>query len=151
MDRRKQKRLILVNRLLSGALTLLGFTACSSTESPDEYGCPYAEYELKGKVTDSEKRPIEGARMIVRNLRPTEEEAWTSYSSDTVYTQADGTFNYQRSGERADRLRLVCQDPSEACKADSTEMDVELTGGKGWFLGNFSKEINFELEKEGEQ
>ena len=39
------------NWILAGLLSLLGFsvTSCGAT---DEYGSPYAEYELKGKVID---------------------------------------------------------------------------------------------------
>ena len=55
------------NGLLSGALALLGYTSCDSLgETPDEYGTPYAKYEIKGKVTDRDtKAAIEGARIIV--------------------------------------------------------------------------------------
>lgn len=47
------------NWILAGLLSLLGFsvTSCGAT---DEYGSPYAEYELKGKVTDMNGDPIQG-------------------------------------------------------------------------------------------
>lgn len=149
MNNKKKKRLILANRLLSGALTLLGFASCSNTiEAPAEYGCPYAEYELKGKVVNAKQEPIEGARMVIRKFyRNYDRDCF----SDTIYTREDGTFNYLQRGDIYGKLRLICEDPSGNCRADSTELEVSLKDGKGWFAGAFKQEFDFQLETEDEK
>ena len=61
-------------RLLSGLLSLLGFSgiaaSCNNEEyqSAGEYGTPYARFTFKGTVTDAEAHsPQEGIRVISRH------------------------------------------------------------------------------------
>ncbi len=51
MKKEKKRWLHFYNRILSGGLVLLGFSACDGT-SPNEYGNPYCHFEIKGKVQD---------------------------------------------------------------------------------------------------
>lgn len=58
MSKGKKQWLQFCNGILSGGLALLGFTSCNGgifgKEAPDEYGTPYAKYEIKGKVMAAE-------------------------------------------------------------------------------------------------
>lgn len=151
MKTRKLKinRLQVCNGLLSGALTLLGFTACDSTggDTPVEYGMPHADYEIKGKVVDKEtKEAIKDARVIVRPMATTD-----PYYIDTLRMEADGTYKAQYEGVSFDSFRLVCDDPSGTYKADSTDVEMKPEGGKGWYMGSDSQEVNFELEKKSQE
>ena len=134
------------NGFLSGALALLGFTACGE-EQAEEYGMPYATYELKGKVVDKEtKEAIKDARVIVRPMATTD-----PHYIDTLRMEADGTYRAQYEGVSFNSFRLVCDDPEGTYKADSTDIEMEPQGGEGWFMGSDSREVNFELEKKPQE
>ncbi len=147
MKKEKKHWLHLYNRILSGGLVLLGFSACDSMgEAPCEYGQPHCDFGLKGKVLDEQQQPIDGARIIVKELdydgKP------VGYDRpDTLYTK-DGEYDFQDKGvTNYGRYRVVCEDPSGVYKADSTDVKMTPTGGKGWYEGSDTKEVNFNLKK----
>lgn len=55
-----------MNKLLAGLLTLLGFSlaACDKIGA-DEYGAPYVEYEIKGKVVNDKGTAIPDIQVIL--------------------------------------------------------------------------------------
>lgn len=146
MKKRKKCLLLFINQVLSGMLVLLGFASCTS-ETPDEYGSPYAKYEIKGKVVDEQKNAVPGAQIIVRTgILIGGDAIGISPMADTLYTAKDGTYIYGKEGH-SDMFRIVCHDPSGVCKSDSTDMTPKLTGKKGWYQGSSSDVVNFELKK----
>jgi putative lipoprotein (rSAM/lipoprotein system) len=46
------------NYILTSILGFLGFSCTIINEGGEEYGCPYADYELMGTVQDEEGKPI---------------------------------------------------------------------------------------------
>ena len=97
------------NWILAGLLSLLGFsiTSCGAT---DEYGSPYAEYELKGKVTDMNGDPIQGIEInyggIYNNvLSP----SYISEIYKSPQTQKDGSYDikFEDSPMGIVRLSLI--------------------------------------------
>lgn len=138
------------NGLLSGALALLGYASCDSSDEPaEEYGTPYAKYEIKGKVTDRDtKAAIEGARVIVKPMQWKSDETFPPQAFDTLQTDKDGNYLYQNEMTVIDRFRVVCEDPSGALKADSATIKMDPQGGEGWFQGSDSQEVDFELKKQ---
>lgn len=145
MKKSKKRLLVWVNQILSGMLVLLGFASCVG-ESPDEYGSPYAKYEIKGKVVDYGQNPVPDARIIVKQGRVREGNGFRLSMADTVYTAKDGTYLYNEEG-LTEVFRIVCEDTSGECKSDSTDVTPKTTGGKGWYEGTSSDEVNFELKK----
>lgn len=138
------------NGLLSGALALLGYASCDSSDEPaEEYGTPYAKYEIKGKVTDWDtKAAIEGARVIVKPMQWKSDETFPPQAFDTLQTDKDGNYLYQNEMTMIDRFRVVCEDPSGALKADSATIKMDPQGGEGWYQGSDSQEVDFELKKQ---
>lgn len=138
------------NGLLSGALALLGYASCDSSDEPaEEYGTPYAKYEIKGKVTDRDtKAVIEGARVIVKPMQWKSDETFPPQAFDTLQTDKDGNYLYQSEMTMIDRFRVVCEDPSGALKADSATIKMDPQGGEGWYQGSDSQEVDFELKKQ---
>lgn len=138
------------NGLLSGALALLGYASCDSSDEPaEEYGTPYAKYEIKGKVTDRDtKAAIEGARVIVKPMQWKSDETFPPQAFDTLQTDKDGNYLYQNEMTMIDRFRVVCEDPSGALKADSATIKMDPQGGEGWYQGSDSQEVDFELKKQ---
>ena len=136
----------LANRLLSGLLLLLGFGSCNDEKNMlTAYGMPYSTFEVKGKVTQTTTGlPVEGAQVVVKMV---EEGGHYVRPLDTVRT--DGQGNYQWKGEHlfTHTVRVVCSDPSGSCLSDSTEVSVEPKGGKGWYQGSDSKQVDFTLKE----
>jgi len=146
----KQNLLRVTNCLLSFVLAMLGFTGCSE-EGGDMYGQPYATFQISGHVTDEDGNALEEKRIIVRNLICGEENAYMM--SDTLATEEKGNYLWKKKiGIDSGKLRVVCQDPKEEFKADSVEIDIELTekGKDFWNMGSGQKTVNFELQKKGE-
>ena len=147
MIRIRNKLLLTANGLLSLLLSLLGFSGCSS-EGPDMYGEPYATFQINGKVTDAQGKPLEQKWIMVRNLNYGEEGAYRM--SDTLLTNREGSYLWNRRiSNLSGKLRVVCQDPANQFKADSTEVEIKLTekGEGSWNMGSGSQTINFELQK----
>lgn len=90
MDKAYHLFLIGTNKLLAGLLTLLGFSlaACGKIGA-DEYGCPYADYEIKGKVVDTQGSAIPGIQVIIPD--PFGDEEYMH--RDTLITNKSGEFN----------------------------------------------------------
>ncbi|MDO4164736.1 MAG: radical SAM-associated putative lipoprotein [Bacteroides sp.] len=145
MKQQRKQWLQLCNRMLSGTLVLLGFASCTGEEA-QEYGQPYAEYQIKGKVTDTDNRPMNGARIIVKEQN-NDGEVIPYQNNDTLYTEQTGTYIYTNCGLNAGRFRVVCEDPTGINAADSTDVKMEPSGGSGWYQGSDSKEVNFQLKK----
>lgn len=149
MKKEKKHWLHLYNRMLSGVLVLLGFSACDGTGA-DEYGSPYCRFEIKGKVQDELQQPLSNARIIVKELMR-DGESGDSHYFDTLYTNEDGKYQFlnEQAGGMG-KYRVVCEAPSDVYKADSTEVQMEPTGGKGWYRGSDTKEKDFILKKKNE-
>ena len=76
-----------MGKFIKFLLVCLGFkslTACEVFYGTDEYGTPYAEYEAKGRVSDSEGTPISGIKVSMGD----------EYGMDSVaVTDAEGRFH----------------------------------------------------------
>ena len=74
-----------------------------------------------------------------------------AYYTDTLYTQENGEFQFlnEQAGGYG-KYRLVCEDSPGIYKADSTDIKMEPTGGKGWYQGSDTKEVDFVLKKKNE-
>lgn len=142
MKKRRDRLLLFCNSLLSGVLVLLGFSSCTR-EPSEEYGMPYAKYEIKGKVTNEQKETIDKTRVIVKQL---DSSGKSFYRVDTLNTNGSGEYQYLTKGF-TESYRVIAEDSLGAYKADSTDVEMEPKGGSGWYVGSDSKEVNFELKK----
>lgn len=144
--KRKSKFFSKLCMLLIG---LLGFASCSSDDDGEEvekavmYGGPYATFEVKGKVTDSQGNPVEGATM-----RVTMHKYPSGYCSiDKSTTDVEGSFTLvSKYGHPFDSVKVVCLPQGDKLQADSTAIGLKYTGGKGWYTGDASAEVNFKLK-----
>ena len=148
-----------INGLLGSLLAVLGFSTC---EVVDMYGAVYADYTIKGTVTNEADEPLPGIRI---------RSPWTvnyndtiyTVNEDTVYTDANGKFTYTYmlpgASMREEGTPLLIEDIDGEANggsyaSDSVSVsfkDTELTGGDEWFLGRAEKEITIQLkQKEGE-
>ena len=130
------------DKIIVVLLAILGvFNSC---EQADEYGTPYADYELKGVVTDKEtSKPIKNIRIA-------------TFYGDTIYTDAEGKYALSYCFDMAEYFHFKIEDidgEENGGEFEAQEMDVIFTEtdkvkkGKGWYSGKYVKTQNIELEK----
>jgi putative lipoprotein (rSAM/lipoprotein system) len=157
------------NWALTGLMSLFGFSSCSENdgEAP-EYGTPYAEFIVSGKVTDTGNRGLRDIRVVVPRVdhhqRATPgfipDRTFTSGEvCDTTYTGENGDFEYAYACVPTNdsinvmiKFEDISADPR--FETDSTKVTFfssELQGGDGWYAGRAKKEIRIRLKgKKGE-
>jgi len=148
----KTKLLKLYSGILSSLLVFLGFTACSSDDDGSgpmvEYGTPSAMYKVKGTVvsSDENKEAIKGIRavMILTN------DGKEYHSGDTIFTDNEGKFDLKLIEFPMQKVTFNLKlddvdgeaNGSFESKIQAVEFDdSELTGGKGWFIGEVEKDM----------
>ncbi len=90
------------NRLITGLLTLLGFSACEPEglvmygppPVPLMYGPANVGFVVKGTVTDADEKPVENIRVVLKlqDDDPVEGRYDRRVCRDTVYTDNKGEF-----------------------------------------------------------
>ena len=139
------------NWALAGLLSFLGFSSCEPTE---EYGSPYAEYVVSGKVTDAEGKGLQGITVKVPNVvRAISYPAVTDTirTVEVVTTNKSGDFKYTyRDGSLSDTLKVKVKVDNNSYEPDSTMVvftKSELSGGKNWSHGKAEKKIDIKLKR----
>jgi putative lipoprotein (rSAM/lipoprotein system) len=104
----KKNWLFFFNRLLSLALTILGFNSCGCKNACDcgnggmlMYGMPPAKYDIKANVRDTDDKPIQGIRVSIKA------EEYNNNVMRYGLTDKNGVFAcevYQG------RVNVVCED-----------------------------------------
>jgi putative lipoprotein (rSAM/lipoprotein system) len=136
-----QKYLHFVNALISGCLTLLGFS-CDLVNHRVEYGTPNAKFIVNGTVTSAESdEVVQNIRVIMKN--------------DTAFTDNEG--NYTVSEEWAfptdQTYTLQFQDIDNELNGTFNNKDTivefknpEFVHGDGhWYEGESTKEFDIKL------
>ena len=104
------------NTVLAALLGLLGFEACDGPGA-DEYGCPWAEYQVKGVITDESGQPIPGIR--VELAEHAEEQDYNGEKHvyhrglDTMQTDAQGKYQthvVSDLGCNVSALKIIIED-----------------------------------------
>ncbi|MDR0395317.1 MAG: radical SAM-associated putative lipoprotein [Tannerella sp.] len=147
-----------INWALSGLMASAGFTGCV------EYGTPYAEFIVSGKITDTEHQELKGIRVVVPRVdhhqRATDnylphQHIITDKVCDTVYTKENGNFEYTYTGfPTNDSINVILQFEEvaetprfESDSAKITFFSSDLRKGDGWYKGVAKKEIKIQLKK----
>ena len=149
-----KKRLVSVKTLLSGALVLLGFSACSKDEvdeTPVAYGSPSVDYRVIGEVSDEEGNPLEGIRVIVeKNFR----------MADTVYTDTKGVFQTENIHSGGFYIHDVAFDDVDGeaggGEFESVKVPIEdferkkIKEGEGLYNGEYELSNKVQMKKKDE-
>ena len=144
------KKTIKMRRLLLAAMAgVLGVNyGCDSYEFQAEYGCPSADFDISGQVTDKNGNPVEGIEVNPRryNLLDT--------------TDADGYYHLPKHNAFPDQqisiaFRDVDSNEHGAYRDTTVVVPVEhneYRGGDGhWYEGTLTKEVNVTLEPKNEK
>lgn len=145
----KRNILSFINRSLAALLALLGFQACESF--PDkygvpasEYGVPYAEFEVQGKVTDTKQEPLKDILVAVEIS-----DNGSSELRDTLYTDESGEYHWKGGAFPLDSAKIVVNDTTGKYASDSTKvaLSYDRSQAHGWYVGVASAEADFELKE----
>ena len=175
------KYLKLKNWFFLTIVGLLGFNACRSTKTvvPDKkmeprvpirdeiilmYGVPTANFQIKGKVTDRNGKPVEGAQILWldRGMEATPDSIEGSPESvrnyiqqNAVHSGSDGSFSLSSKNLPTDTIRLQVRDTdgqrNKKYKSQLKSIPVskeEYKEGKGWFTGKVDKSVTIQMEEE---
>ena len=126
------KIITVMGKIIKFLLICLGFkslTACDTDiwNGPAEYGTPYAEYEVKGRVSDSEGTPVSGIKV----------------------SMGDDTFDIQFTDIDGEAGGGLFEEQTVTVQAEMVEE------GDGWDEGDYAvKEdvnVTLELKKDSEE
>lgn len=94
MEKTNYLLLSFTNKLLAGLLSLLGFSlaACDKIGT-DEYGCPHADYEIKGKVVNEDGTAVPNIQIVAAEDAITENDLYIY--RDTIFSDSKGQFSTQ--------------------------------------------------------
>lgn len=152
MDKANQLFLISMNKLLAGLLTLLGFSLAACDKGGTcEYGTPYADYEIKGKVVDNQGYPIANIQIEISDSIP--ESGWMQ--KDTLYTDSDGKFQWKRGDFPGSTFQLISRDIDEEDNGGQfvtktsfvSFRNANFKGGGTWYEGAASLETEITLDR----
>ena len=110
-------------KLLYGFLmTILGFSGCNIIEfGRVEYGQPNAEFKIAGEVKSQDGTPLKGIRVTI-DPQPSNPDH-SRYSSDTLFTDADGKYS-------KDRLKYGWPDELKEAEISFEDIDGPENGGE---------------------
>jgi putative lipoprotein (rSAM/lipoprotein system) len=140
-----------VNALISGCLTLLGFS-CDLVNPRMEYGTPNAKFIINGTVTSEETEdPVKNIRVVIKR-DTTHSNNWVP---DTTFTDKDGKYKYTDEGAFPvdQTYSIQFQDIDNLTNGYFENMDTtvefknpEFSHGNGhWYEGETNKEFDIQL------
>lgn len=138
------------NVLLTTLLAWLGLACSDGHEEAAMYGTPYAYFEIKGQVLDQQKRPVAHAQIEITDL----DTPYPWLTSDTIYTDTEGLFSWQKGGFPNLRYQLITTGPDGDKYAGAYAADTsvivfkreEMTGAQGWYEGRGVRDTTLTLK-----
>ena len=124
------------------ALLGLGTSGCIM---PLMYGSPSADWSVKGKVVDEDRKPISGLQVVLGNyFENTNEVIYDQnyWPLDTLQTAGDGTYHLESNGFPIQQLEIHVQDIDGELRGGEYEdahiivNKIEYKDGKNWYAGH---------------
>lgn len=147
------------NALLSTLLTILGFGSCTNVGEDEygspvicEYGTPWANYEVKGVVTDETGAPVSGIKTSIKEAYKMDDGMYTA-GKDSTLTNAKGQYQLNSEGRSYEKLMVEDVDGEANGEYQSDTLDIEydkavqIEKGEGWYRGKFEVTTNVRLKK----
>lgn len=142
----------LLTRLCAVIVSLLGFS-CSADEPNDKnnticmYGTPTGIFEVKGKVTDENGKPVANATIRVSKA----EKASDTHSFISVVSDTNGDYSTDRVYIFPDdRVKIVCLTENKTLENDSVIVNLDYVkedNNDSWNRGFATATANFQLKK----
>ena len=127
-----------INGILAAIVGLIGYGCAGGGEVVCEYGCPYAELEVSGQVTNEQGEALKDIQVAVF-------PEW----HDTLYTDSLGRFDktYEYVFPK-DQQFIIVHDTAGVYASDTAIVDVTYSGGDDkWYSGYGEAHADFQLKK----
>ena len=150
------------DKIIIALLTIIGsLTGCDFIHTPVEYGVPYADYVIKGTVTDSiTSTPVQHVRVTITQNHPfTRNDSALIHIDTLAFKETDSAGNYDIQFQSFPLEELTFKVKADDIDGTanggdftSQQKDVlfkqsDLSGGKGWYNGKAVKTIDIKLKK----
>ena len=167
------KIITVMGKVIKFLLICLGFkslTACDIFDGTAEYGTPYAEYEVKGRVSDAEGTPIQGIRVStdaegtpIQGIRVSMGESQSSHLDSVAVTDAEGrfhvihgTFPYNDNTFDIQFTDIDGEAGGGLFEEQIVTVQAEMTEeGDGWDEGDYAVKqdvnVTLEIKKDGKE
>ena len=144
-----------LNVLLGAVFTMLGFNNCDSIFNGEYlYGSPYAKFDVKGTVTDSDGKSLESVNVTTKEVVKEDGKELYAYEIKTTSTDTNGRYQQQGSwsgypDENYNTLRVVVTDPNGVYAPDSVEVKLTRTAKDrdAWCEGTDVGTADFRLKR----
>ena len=148
------------NAVLTALLSVLGF-GCSTDEPEEygtilmEYGTPYADYIIKGSVTNEAGEPVRGIKTSLKSVFDNENEHYV-LGLDSVETDVSGSYQLKYVGLRDHGLKVIVEDIDGEANggeflSDTLDIDfnkaVKTEEGSDWYEGAYDISQDIKLKK----
>ena len=149
------------NAVLTALLSVLGF-GCSTDEPEEygtilmEYGTPYADYIIKGSVTNEAGQPVRGIKTSLKSVFDNENEHYV-LGLDSVETDVSGNYQLKYVGTQDRSLRLIVEDVdgvanggeflSDTLKIDFDKAVQTKQSDEFWYDGAYEISQDVKLKK----
>ena len=146
----------LIIQLIKIALGFLGVAMVDSCVAKAEYGCPHADFEAKGVVTDEEGKGIQGIRVVISAeypnpvFEPITDTLWTNHNGEYVTGESyiDDDFAYK------DSVKLEFEDvDGQENGGEFQKVSIEVPvfkvkdGDGNWYNGAYEAGANVTMIK----
>lgn len=142
------------NWILAGLLTLLGFS-CSSDgieDQVEEYGCPHANYEIKGKVVDRQDNPIPSIQIAVSDSVSEGQLP----ENNMIYTDTEGNFLWENGEFPGATFKIIATDIDYDKNGGQFTADTSFVSfknatyenGSKWYKGEAKQEVTIVMDKQ---
>ena len=148
------KIITVMGKIIKFLLICLGFkslTACDVEiwNGTVEYGTPYAEYEVKGRVSDAEGTPIQGIRVSMGEEGSLDSVAVTD--ADGRFHVIHGTFPFRDNTFDIQFTDIDGEAGGGLFEEQTVTVQAEMVEeGDGWDEGDYAvkEDVNVVLEKQ---
>jgi putative lipoprotein (rSAM/lipoprotein system) len=136
---------------------MLGFSCDGSGGSDvEEYGCPTADYIIKGTVTDEAGTPVQGIKTSLKQVDKTETETYI-YGMDSLQTSVSGGYQLKFNGMENSNLKIIVEDVDGITNggeffSDTLDINYDQAvqikkGDRRWYDGVFEVSQDIKLKK----
>lgn len=132
----------ILNKFCKFFLACIGiamFTSCK-----EMYGCPHADFEAKGVVTDEEDKGIQGIRVVLSEIQSN--PLYTGKpETDTLWTNHEGEYSIQKEWiSPLNNIKIEFEDvdgPENGGEFQKVEVEVPVfkvkEGDGSWYHGAY--------------
>ena len=149
------------NAVLTALLSMLGYGCSTTSNEPEMYGTPTADYIFKGRVTDEADVPIQGIKTSLKQVFKSDDRTYVE-GLDSVLTDASGDYQLKYGGMMGfteHQSKLIVEDidgEANGGKFLSDTIDIDFknnavlikNGDRGWYEGTYEISQNIRLKKQ---